>query len=862
MINSRHSISLFFFLVYLVFCVAPVSAQDMVSIRAKVHIKQKQLDGKGGIAYKDVPDEPVYYGFFRDQTTTENAAKELEKKGKLSELPKKYRDFTHESYVDGTIEDLVFLNGWMFVMSWDFNKYEVFQIVPNKTEYVAELKVDRSNVFDFKGDVKPVSRTGGTLRPKKPNGTDYFPILIERPDTGYIHGSTRFVIQTFAVDCMTEDTIALCQPIVFESSDYHIHQDKRKKFDFYRKDDLSIGYDSLYVLIPNQSLKIDTGIYFKRPKGLEDHHFKGPFKYFMEDYHHLIDSGGWQGTCLERDPWKFLDFSRAYGYIKLDREEFYEEPRVQVNNVTKQIDLHFIKGKSVLLDNEENDSIKRDLLNTMRSFDIVNPKIKAYSSPEGGYKVNYDLAKGRADAGNRLLSIRNTPEYEVSTWRDLANVLEESSHFDEAKVVNETLAGITSSDSLYSPLVYNALKKLPTYDDVVEPALARLRKMEFSFGYIESRPMLPAEVVRHYYKNKRYILSGDSVCRYSNGDFFNLYHEIHDADEQDTITMMAYNKLRSIPKFETQKFAPYVVNRMALLKLKQNKPDSLLLKNLINIGDPRIGYKQSPTLTSNYTITMNRKEIVQNQALTYFLMNNITQADTLLTWLKESGQAGPEVQSFLHYVTLINGQGDAEKEATDDYRNAKDFVLRSDRNKAILYTELPEWGMKEAAKKKWIDLLDDSDPVKWYLKGLIWSNEPCVEKNRSDILQSVSTFKPLPTEVLDSLKENDEDAYLDYLSQKENFEKEEALDKRDIDINISNIPFYLAYFQQCFDIDDSKNKKFKRLYFDEGLVTDDIRKKYPYSPTDINAYRKLFRILKRNDDKNRMNLLKKEDSIN
>jgi phenylacetate-coenzyme A ligase PaaK-like adenylate-forming protein len=61
---------------------------------------------------------------------------------------------------------------------------------------------------------------------------------------------------------------------------------------------------------------------------------------------------------------------------------------------------------------------------------------------------------------------------------------------------------------------------------------------------------------------------------------------------------------------------------------------------------------------------------------------------------------------------------------------------------------------------------------------------------------------------------------------------------------MDGIPNYLAYFQHSFDLEPG----YKRLYFSEGHVVEDMRRKFKYKKKNIPAYRRLFEALKRQDD--------------
>jgi hypothetical protein len=67
----------------------------------------------------------------------------------------------------------------------------------------------------------------------------------------------------------------------------------------------------------------------------------------------------------------------------------------------------------------------------------------------------------------------------------------------------------------------------------------------------------------------------------------------------------------------------------------------------------------------------------------------------------------------------------------------------------------------------------------------------------------------------------------------------------DDDFEYDYVPYYLAYFNHAFELEPD----FKRMYFSEGHVTEDMRKMFKYKKKDIPAYRKLFRLLQKDEEK-------------
>ena len=73
----------------------------------------------------------------------------------------------------------------------------------------------------------------------------------------------------------------------------------------------------------------------------------------------------------------------------------------------------------------------------------------------------------------------------------------------------------------------------------------------------------------------------------------------------------------------------------------------------------------------------------------------------------------------------------------------------------------------------------------------------------------------------------------------------------DDDIDITGIPYYLAYFQHAFELEP----QYKRMYFNEGHVPEDLRKQFKYKKKDIPAYQKLFRLLKTYDERKQQQMI-------
>jgi hypothetical protein len=266
-------------------------------------------------------------------------------------------------------------------------------------------------------------------------------------------------------------------------------------------------------------------------------------------------------------------------------------------------------------------------------------------------------------------------------------------------------------------------------------------------------------------------------------------------------------------------------------------------------------------------------EIVANQAACYYMEQKVDTALFLITWLKECQKNDETTEQLEHMINLkkLHFMNSRTPQQETDYQSAKRAVLAmSDENKAILYTEIEKWGMRDQAPM-WIDKMDDNNPKKWYLKAIMATtyakeDRPLIVTPSEDESDD-KTFYRWPDEKLqqyqaeqwdDPKKAADLEQYQKDLIQ---YQKEhdgemppypptdysEKKDQTPIDVNaFKDIPEYLAYFQHCFDMDDTKT--YYHYYKEEKHVDEDLRKKFPYLKKNIELYRQMFKLLKRRDD--------------
>ena len=744
----------------------------------------------------------------------------------------------------------------LFITGQESKVSDIIEIVEGKTEYNVVINVQRLREVVKQGKAVERESIGGGGGDTG-DGNCYFHISLNIPK-GFGKESARLIIQTYAVCCQTDDTVAYCEPLVYEGKEYHTLQNRRMDYDYYANDKLADAYRDGMELTSDEWIRVDTTVvYEKEDKNLD---YRGPYTYVLEDYHHVYKTGGWGGTCLFERPFKFVDFTPALAEMPLS-DEFREEAQSQFGQENRDLQLRFVVGRDVLEEDSMNQVNIRKLVEELRSYGskLVAPKIQGMASPDGGLKANQDLALRRAQYAARIIQpylpsgVKVSSSSSVYTWNDVADALAKKGKGEMADQVRAIAAKTDSPD--------RELRQLDYYTTEIEPILEGMRVMRASYQYLRAKVLTADEAVDEYYTNKREYQTGKK--KFSNGDFWNIYSHLTDEAEIDSLTVMAYNYITKDPEYATENIiAPYVANRYAIFNLKKGTPNARILEPFIDLSYRNVNAKKA--IDDFLAITINRKEILLNQAVTYFQEQKIDSAMYFINWLRRAKVSDATLDNLEKYMNLkklhfIHNKSLQQRQIYDE---AKNYVLSvSDENKAILYSEIPDWGMTDEAMK-YVDKLPDNSAKKWYLKALLWVDKAGKEPRDFDESETVpdnSGFKVLSSAEEDQLMMSNPGEYNLYMEklaawQHQRDSIEAARPKQaDDDIDIEGIPYYLAYFHHAFELEPL----YKRIYFTEGHVTEDMRKIYKYKNKNIPAYRKLFRLLYEQDQKR-----KEEESEN
>lgn len=783
------------------------------------------------------------------------------------------------------------------------------------------------------------------------DGNDRFDIHLVIPDS-FTNHNARIILRPYAVDCMTDDTIAYLRPAAYEGKEYHYLQEKRKAYDYYQhdpigrryhhiqirenfdttkvlrtetiredlkdaagnvlRDEYNIKRDTIYTLthmvdsiskhtdtleydhsgyiMPIENLRrernmihIDTMIVFRRP--IRDRRNRGQLSYTIENYHRKFYEGTDPGTCLVIDPYKFLEMSTAMISFDLN-DDFHEVAEETPDSTNQEIPIQFHYNTANIIEDSTYivsiHRLERDMREIIsRGGVLTNATITAYASPDGPADRNMSLARQRAQAARGKINAPGGSHIEIrpmiDTWQRTAELLEKAGYATEATTVREALASTSSNQA-----AERIIKASPSYQDIIKPILEKQCRINFSYQYFSERKLEPDEAVAYYYRDRHRF--------FSNGDYFNLFSTITDSLELDSLTEIAYDRVIVQNGAYSAPIAPYIINRKAVLNAKRGIFDPEVLQPLIweTNGNIQIDFRRE-----DGGIRYNRPEILLNQAIVYFQQGEPQHARLLIDKLKRIHFDSPNLSKLDEFVKFKDLYGlVAENRATqrqkEDFRRALQFIEASGPdNKAVLYTEFEKLNKQKTDAWEYVHMMDDSNPRKWYLMGILWALRDGQEADfplpTSDDATIGLDDPTMSDEDEQIMKGEDPAKYEEYLQKKQAYQK--ALEKRraqlhledadDIDVDVTGIPYYMAYFWKSFDLEndrlrdsgvEEKNLWYQNVYvkhyFNEGHIKDMMRKKknHAFKRDRIPAYRKIFRLRKIDDDKQRKEFLKEHQT--
>ncbi len=684
----------------------------------------------------------------------------------------------------------------------------------------------------------------------------------------------RLIIQPYVISCTNdEDTVACLDAIVVEGKEYHELQNKRKGYKYNPNDPLHHFYiDSL--VLDDKYLNVKKTLTYNRGNTNKMYYCSGPV--IIEDYTHCsyYNPGDtiFFGSCYAFDPLKLLEFKLTNTELPLT-EEFYDPPRAQFREVSEILELKFENGKAVLTTDSINTITSQRLARTLRSYGpkLLQVKVEGTSSPEGGFELNSNLAARRAQTTMAQIQrytigvdCRPVITHKVYTWFDVADSLQRRGYADLSKQIRD--AAVRHGE--YHRSIHAIAKKdQPLYDSIIKPILANQRTVSCSYMYQNNSPLTAEEALDCWYHNPEYKEGGTKF--FSDGDYYNILTLMKDPVEQRRVIERAHKEITRGSSYHTKSFAAYLANRMAIYKLADGYIDTTLLQRFIDtsyVADFPMAY--GPNLEFKWIV--NRSPLVANQALMYLKKNNLPMANYLIDMLDDSHAAlKDEVRTFSALVERIMYWDDPT--VSDSVRMAGDMAIQrmvesSQINAAVLNTELfdelhGDYGSHIDVMQRYVDPLPDTDAKKWYLKGIHMCHYVGYEADslaaanatlqsileaynnglRADSLNAdnVHLYRGLTMDEADAtVRMSATDQH--YFTELEN-KFMELRDEADAKLKGNDMPYYLAYFQHCFDL----KPEYKDYFFVEGMIPERLRKSATryYKKENVEKYREKFALL-------------------
>lgn len=678
--------------------------------------------------------------------------------------------------------------------------FQILEMTGNgKTEYKCPPFTIETVKFEAPPAIGKVS-TGPVVKPRP--GDDLgdaitIPISVFLP-AGYVNEHSRLVIQPMAVECQTEDTIDYVDGLVYEGVEYHKMQDKAMLFNYMKNDRVAYTFVD-EPLWKDEDFVCDTVLIYKKRDRTKK--YKGVFELKVADANHSYYAVPATGTasCNTKDIFKFVTPGTASADMNVD--EFEVVAQASIHNEERDLHLLFETGTSKLTKDSLNQENLDKLVDELRQYGetLDEITIEATASPEGGFERNMSLAQERSHVALAMVknnlrgksSIKwNVKKGRVCTWGEVADELHKNGELDLEDVVR-TKGGASGYDGSRD------ITALPEYKEKIMPVLERLRHMQLQYKVVENRPMTKDEVLVEYVKRKKGLMDGTAPTL-SQGDYYNLFTVLkNDTAEMDTLTKIAYKYMIKHKGYENVKFYMYVANKMAMLNLREKHPDTEVLKPFLNYNAKFIRER-----TMNTQAQKNRREVIINQLLTMLQANKADSAQTYSDyWFPNS--TDPHIVGLNKYIFFKSNytnfkKGALQGEDLAKFKNALNYVMKcAPDNEVVLCIEARKDLDKMAntsykANLDRLEKMNNGNPLKWYLRGILEA-------------------------------EKEEEALKNSKSLKES----------------TKIPDFLAYFHHSIELD----KKYKWFYYNEGQVSDELRKVYPYDKMKFNAYREKFRSL-------------------
>lgn len=524
---------------------------------------------------------------------------------------------------------------------------------------------------------------------------------------------SRLVIQPYTVMCdgLNNDTIAYNKPIIVDGKEFRNAQLRKMGYDLNR-DPLEKFVDK-DVALTNDKLDIPWNDTIKVPNPSVNYSCYADF--IVENMHTLVYNKNFQiVSCKNKRPMQFLEYSLTYKEMDFFSKFNREKAQIERRNSADKVSLTFEISSAKLVDTKENmenmNKIKQklqDILNEPGST-LKELYITGYSSPEGSYEKNLELAEKRT---NKILNevvavlprsveraLYKMPKAVVKPWTEVVDLLRKDSLNKEADAVQNVIDKYPKDISSQSV----AVARLPYYRPTIVKYLEQLRQVEYSIKFEVYREPTDEEVWEVY---KKRGINGI----YTRYEYWKLFQMIKDDRELEQFALKAYKESGDRPW-------PLAGNIVAVQYLKRDTFDAKLLEPLVDKTVYVTNYERTNIDTKRREI-VNPVEVVNNLLCMYIKAYNYSDASIMAQILPDDKQFDL-VKAFAWALGGYYKGGRTKEEVERSKKTFETVKNSSKRNEVIMYLALENKAGNSMAEKSIAELPQD-DAMTWYLKAIV-----------------------------------------------------------------------------------------------------------------------------------------------
>ncbi|MGL5683321.1 MAG: carboxypeptidase-like regulatory domain-containing protein [Marinifilaceae bacterium] len=493
---------------------------------------------------------------------------------------------------------------------------------------------------------------------------------------------TRLVIQTSLVS-IADQKRDYMMPLVLDGEEYTIAQ--KRMYSFNRdRDPLSPYIYKSTSKNADEVIPFHDSLYIDDPKG----DFRADVILTLEGYNKIMYRDSFAIARGLVNPLRFFQYNIAS--TDLTGEQYVPKPTPQLRNDKGQLKLTFLPNKVALdMSNQQTVAELDKLLSRLKHIES-NPDaqlksfvIKGTASPEGRYEQNKILAGKRLNnaidiilssvSGSTRKNMQVKTDADVESWNTVVKKMraDGATEADQLmKIISQNEKNVDRQSLL--------IAKLPFYRKlIVAKYLDELRFVNYEFDYSLFRVLTDKEITELYVKTP------SDLSRY---EYYRLFQCTNDTANLRSI----YKKsLELYPKFAL------AANRLAVLNIKNNNPDTTVLAPFIN--------EKAPT------------EILTNQVYTHLMCKQFVKADEISAYLPEM----KETEEVRAVVATLNG----------DYTTYFDYIVSKGGLNEVLLLLVKKENEKALQKAK---LLSNDVAVHNYVRA--------VAANRLDMIPEALNY--------------------------------------------------------------------------------------------------------------------------